>query len=598
MRDFEMFGLSERGIFLLNELYAIGGKNTVDMYKWFEAIKLFPSLKIYFMSLAAIVFQFNALAGIFLAVGLLISSRIAFTLSLLGFYTAYWFYQFIGVDFNELNYTFIGYNYILTAIAAGGFFLIPSRSTYFWVLILLPITIIITFGLSKIFAVLQIPIYSLPFNIVVLLFLYILKLRPVKGKYLVEPVFQQNSPEKNLYLHQSNINRFPDPFYFPVYLPFLGEWNVSQGHKGEYTHQGEWGHAWDFVICDSDGKQFRNNGDYCKDYYCYEKPISAPTDGVVVEIVDGIEDNIIGDINTFNNWGNSIIIKHTEYLFSQMSHLKSNSFKVRKGDFVRKNEIVALCGNSGRSPYPHLHFQLQATPFIGSKTLDYAIAHYISVNSTNYELKSFDKPQQNEIISNINKDELLDRALHFIPGQTIKYRITRSKASGKCEYFVEWDVLTDVYNNTFIQCKTSKSKAYLRNDGVLHYFTNFVGSRKSPLYYFFLSLYKVETGFYEGLLVEDQIQTNKIFKSGYLFVQDFIAPFFTFLNAGYSMKYLESDDDFSPSEILIKSRIEMKILKRIVNSFQSEITINKQGISKIKIIKGLFKKKSIEFDLC
>ena len=37
---------------------------------------------------------------------------------------------------------------------------------------------------------------------------------------------------------------------FPVTLPFLGTWKVTQGHNGELTHQGGWKHALDFEIVD------------------------------------------------------------------------------------------------------------------------------------------------------------------------------------------------------------------------------------------------------------------------------------------------------------------------------------------------------------
>ncbi|RLD60500.1 MAG: peptidase M23, partial [Bacteroidetes bacterium] len=275
----ELLGLSQRGIYILNDLFSLGGHNLVDIYNFIEAIPIFQSLKIYFLSLAAIIFQFNILAGVLISIGLLLSSRIAFTLSFLGFYTAYLFYNFIGVDFNELSYTFIGFNYILTAIAIGGFFLIPSKSTYFWVVLLLPVTVLITFGFNKIFINYQLPIYSLPFNVVSLIFLYTLKLRMQKGKELVEPLIQYNSPEKNLYSYKNNLYRFTDIFYYPVYLPVLGEWTISQGHNGEHTHKDEWRHAWDLIINDENGNQYQSEGDICNDYYCYGKPVVAPADG-------------------------------------------------------------------------------------------------------------------------------------------------------------------------------------------------------------------------------------------------------------------------------------------------------------------------------
>ena len=105
-------------------------------------------MRIYFISLGAILFQYNLLSGIILSVGLLLFSRISFSLSLIGFYTAFLFYEVIGANISELSYSYIGFNYILTSIAVGGFFIIPSRRSYLWVILLIPIVAMITITLS------------------------------------------------------------------------------------------------------------------------------------------------------------------------------------------------------------------------------------------------------------------------------------------------------------------------------------------------------------------------------------------------------------------------------------------------------------------
>lgn len=57
-----------------------------------------------------------------IAFGLLYSSRIAFSLSVIGFYLAYLFYSIFGADVNDLNYNLLGSNFIFIAIAIGCFF--------------------------------------------------------------------------------------------------------------------------------------------------------------------------------------------------------------------------------------------------------------------------------------------------------------------------------------------------------------------------------------------------------------------------------------------------------------------------------------------
>jgi murein DD-endopeptidase MepM/ murein hydrolase activator NlpD len=82
-----------------------------------------------------------------------------------------------------------------------------------------------------------------------------------------------------------------------------------------------------------------------------------------------------------------VIIDHGDGLFSAMSHLKMNSIKVSKGDIVKKGDIIALCGNNGRSPVPHLHFQFQLTDKLGDKTYQFPISHYLEKVEDRYELK-------------------------------------------------------------------------------------------------------------------------------------------------------------------------------------------------------------------
>jgi murein DD-endopeptidase MepM/ murein hydrolase activator NlpD len=134
------------------------------------------------------------------------------------------------------------------------------------------------------------------------------------------------------------------------------------------------------MITDNSDKTFRNNGYQLTDYYCYNKPVFAPADGFVEIITDNVDDNEIGKINTINNWGNSIVIRHLDGLYSQISHLKQGSFKVNQGDYVHKGDLLAHCGNSGRSPEPHVHFQVQIFPLVGAKTIDYPFAYFYKTN--------------------------------------------------------------------------------------------------------------------------------------------------------------------------------------------------------------------------
>lgn len=54
--------------------------------------------------------------------------------------------------------------------------------------------------------------------------------------------------------------------------------------------------------------------------------------------------------------GNVVIIDHGNEIFTLYSHL--STFKVQEGDIVKKGDIIALSGSTGRVNGPHLHFSM------------------------------------------------------------------------------------------------------------------------------------------------------------------------------------------------------------------------------------------------
>ena len=599
---FGELGLSGRGVFVHNEWYALGGNWLIGWLGWFDGLITSPFIRTWLFSMGAIFFQYNLLAGALIAFGLLLFSRIAFSLSLLGFFLAWLFYSLTGADITALGYSYIGFNYILTSIAAGGIFIIPSRWSYLWLVWLLPMVVMVTLGLQRLFTVFQLGLYALPFNVVVMTFLYVLKIRVHPGGRLTEVAVQQFSPEKNLYQSSINAERFPAPGELPIGLPVMGTWTVSQAYEGEHTHKGEWRHALDFVITDPQGRQYRGEGNRCEEYHCFAKPVVAPADGVVADLLDGIADNPIGDINTRQNWGNTVVIRHADHIFTQLSHLKSGSLKVKKGDSVKKGDIIGLCGNSGRSPYPHLHFQVQATPHIGSRTLHYPLAHYLTVgggstdagtntgtgtavNADNNTVKNTGSgtaasagnntvrnvgtktvassafgirlkanaiPGRDERVMAIRNHPLPEKAFHFIPGRQMSFSV---KGSGRpwLDGDHQWEAGTDEYNNGYLECRRTGARAWFYNNGEIHWFVNYTGNRKSLLYYFYLGCYQVLTGHYPNLVITDRIPPNLVFPWYHMAWHDVVAPFRMILKVNYEMTYTELADDFHASTARLHS---------------------------------------------
>ena len=580
MKEYNYLEISQRGVYALKEMYILGGMSMVKLYDWFNNTGLPQSLVVYFRSLGAILFQYHLFPGLLIAAGLLIYSRIAFLLSLLGFYSAFIFYHLVGADMNTLSYTYIGFNFILTAIALGGFFIIPSWYSFFWVILLTPITSIMLTAFKIFFFPFQLSIYSLPFNFIVLTFLYVLKFRE---RHLNKPelvIYQLFSPEKNLYSQLNNKNRFGKYPLFRVVLPFWGEWTVTQGHDGVHTHKDHWKHAWDFEILDKNGKKHRNSGLQLSDYYCYDKPVLAPADGWIEDIVDNIEDNPVGEVNLEYNWGNTVVIRHSEKLFSAVSHLKKESVKVTKGSFVKKGEIIAHCGSSGRSPVPHLHFQFQSTPQVGSGTLDVQFSHYILKQQDDFLLKSFDNPEEKDKVCNIESNDLLKNAYNFVPGQEIIFKKTADEGAYMGNNY--WEVRVDIFNNTFISCRETGARAFFRNEGDMIWFTHFEGNKHNLLYHFFLANYKVLFGFYRNLKLEDQFPLHTI-GGRWKILQDFIAPFYLFIKSSYLVNYIKHSGNTASPEILLKSGVRVSGPFKTGLQYSYELKFSEDGLDKFMI---------------
>jgi hypothetical protein len=368
-------------------------------------------------------------------------------------------------------------------------------------------------------------------------------------------------------------------YHTPVKLPFWGEWTVTQAHNGEYTHKEEYRHAWDFVITDREGKQFRNQGNVLTDYYCYDKAIVAPADGIVTDILDGIPDNPVGKENLVNNWGNTVVIKHSEALYSKISHLKEHSIKVEKGNHVKAGDILGICGNSGRSPYPHLHFQLQSTPYIGSKTLEYPVSHYLDNRNGELSVHNFDFPLKNDRVANVSNNKLLTKAFEFTAGQVIDVTIKTGQTTQKAR----WEVITDIYNQSYLWEKETRSAAYYVNDGTLFQFTHFEGSRKSKLYIAYCAMYEVLLAGYNNLVMKSEFPANQIFAVLSIAAHDFVASFKNFIQATYTLKYKVEETTLAAESITLIPVVKTKIMGKERVQKQFEIHVSEKGIEEIEI---------------
>lgn len=150
-------------------------------------------------------------------------------------------------------------------------------------------------------------------------------------------------------------------------LPFKGQWSVFWGGDNKTANYhvaagGSQRRATDLVMVDASGKSHKGDGKKNEDYFAFGQDIIAVADGTVVQAVDGVVDNEPGVMSPLMAIGNHVVIEHAGKVFSMYAHLRNGKLKVKAGAAVRRGDVLGVCGNSGNTSEPHLHFQLQDGP--------------------------------------------------------------------------------------------------------------------------------------------------------------------------------------------------------------------------------------------
>ena len=189
-----------------------------------------------------------------------------------------------------------------------------------------------------------------------------------------------------------------------LFLPFRSEWFVFWGGDAKrlnaHHDTPNQKFAFDFIITDGKGKSHKGNGENNKDYYCFGKEILSPADGKVIEVIDGVRDNKPGSLNPYSAMGNAVVIEHSKQEFSVLAHFKLESINVKREDKVQAGQLLGLCGNSGNSSEPHLHFHLQDSPIIqDGKGIKCFFQKVIVRKNGKKLLKEKHSPLKGEIIS-------------------------------------------------------------------------------------------------------------------------------------------------------------------------------------------------------
>lgn len=431
-----------------------------------------------FKAVGTLIFLPYDYVGILLLIIFFATSRINFFLILVGFYGGTLFHSLFS---SSLTLSFLSeytFNFILISLALGGYFFIPSKRSYLIALLGVMMSAIVIDAMTTFGGIFSIPVYTLPFAITVLIILYVLR---ITGFPYITHIFL-NSPEENLE-HWCNFKERFNTLLPAPNVPFIGEWSVYQGFDDKWTHQGVWKHAVDFVIRDIySGDTFRNEGTQLNDYLCYKKPVISPVNGVVVSLEMGLVDNPIGTVDKENNWGNYIIIYSDFGYFLEISHLHKGSVLVKAGERVSVGQKIAACGNSGYSPQPHIHMQVQKYNYVGSPTIPFTFSNTVF---NGVFIKKMVEVQSGDLFTAMTVSRRMHTQLLFILDDQFEFTVSKNDVR---EGTLRIIVRMDVDGSYFMEDMKRGSRLYFSHVEGLFSFTSFTGDRKSPLRFFYLAL--------------------------------------------------------------------------------------------------------------
>ena len=83
---------------------------------------------------------------------------------------------------------------------------------------------------------------------------------------------------------------------------------------------------------------------------------------ISIAIITGDSDVYGQDKKKYWDKGNRVVIKHKNGEYTAYEHLAYKGIVVKVGQKVRKGQFIGYNGNTGYSPFPHLHFEVFNNP--------------------------------------------------------------------------------------------------------------------------------------------------------------------------------------------------------------------------------------------
>ena len=418
----------------------------------------------------------HPMAGLLFFVGLLWTSRYLALLAILGFLVGDGILQWLSGSIHPTLAQWSGFNFILTTIAVGGIYTVPSWHSLLLAITAAALSSLVTMAVQGVLQIYGLPVLAIPFLFTTFTLLVAMRKRvSTSPPYLLleKPALPEQSYERTRLLQA----RGTEPDSIPLYAPFFGVWRTYQGFNGRHTHQTPWQHALDFFIT-KQGRSFASNGMHLQDFYCFDLPVLSPCYGTVARCQHELIDNQPGEVDSKNNWGNFLLIRLDNGLYVLLAHLCQYSLKVLEGERLVPGQPVARCGNTGRSPQPHLHLHVQTTAVLGSPTHPF---HLLGVTlqtdkeqTANFRLAC--RPNEGQLVSVVKAGGLFRQALHLPLGLQLQYRYRHNDELWKSQRLT---VSMDLLGGFHLSSESGASVRFAEEGGILFFFER--EGNKDPL---------------------------------------------------------------------------------------------------------------------
>jgi murein DD-endopeptidase MepM/ murein hydrolase activator NlpD/urea transporter len=476
---------------------------------------------LYLRSLGAIFFSPSLAAGALVLAGLVLQSRIATLLSLVGFGVAAALTSSVFTLASDGALLVLCANAMLTAVALGGIWFVPQRSAFLLAAGAALLTALSTVGAMALLRPFDLPVLLLPFNVTMLVVLLAFRQRVRDGAPKAVD-FAAGTPEANLAYYRTRVARFGPGQAVRFALPFAGRWLVTQGVDGAHTHRGPWRHGLDFEVADAGGATCSAGGRELRDHRCYRLPVLAAADGTVVKVVNDVPDNAPGTRNAREPWGNLVLLQHGVGLYSLVAHLAPGSVEVREGQPVRQGTRVGLCGNSGRSFVPHLHFQLQASPRIGAPTLEPAFSEVLSGDEDRPVLHRWLLPAEGQSVRGLSRREEGTTPFTFQVGSSLAFEV-----DGGAGRTVRETVVSGIglLGELFLHSTATNALLWFENQGRQFVVHDQAGRRESVLHLLATAAPRVPYELPAGLRWDDVLPRRRLRPRWVRWLTDVAEPF-------------------------------------------------------------------------